>query len=133
MKRRPAITSFIVFIALCVSATYWTMLFLQPEPRATRATPPPNSIVPDLSVAATLLGGAVQAKVSSNFNLTGIIVSDPLAESLAIISANGKPARPFRLHAEIQPGVRIQEVQRSYVLLEQNSEIIRLELPVTNK
>jgi len=75
----------------------------------------------------------VQAKVSSNFNLTGIIVSDPLAESLAIISANGKPARPFRLHAEIQPGVRIQEVQRSYVLLEQNSEIIRLELPVTNK
>lgn len=133
MKRWPAITSFILFIALCVSVAYWTMLLTQPKPRAIRAAPPPAPIAPELSAAAALLGGTVQARTSNGFKLTGIIVSDPLAESLAIISADGKPARPFRLHAEIEPGVRIQEVQRRYVLLEHNGAIQRLELPVTNK
>lgn len=133
MKRWPAITSFILFIALCISVAYWTMLLLQPKPRALRAAPPPAKIAPQLSAAAALLGGAVQAKVSNNFKLTGIIVSEPLAESLVLIAADGKPARPFRLQAEIQPGVRIQDVQRSYVVLEQNGEITRLELPITHK
>ncbi|MFA5371249.1 MAG: type II secretion system protein N [Sideroxydans sp.] len=133
MKRWPAITSFILFITLCVSIAYWTMLFIQPKPRSIRAAPLPAQITPDLSVAATLLGGVVQAKVSNNFRLTGIIVSNPLAESLAIIAADGKPARPFHLQAEIQPGIRIHEMQRSYVLLEQNGEITRLELLPANK
>ena len=133
MKRYALITSFILFIALCASGTYWGMQFFQPQPRTMIAPPAAAPALPDVSAAAGLLGGRVQAAVASNFQLTGIILADRPAESLAIIAANGKPARPFRVQAEIQPGVSVQEVQRNYVLLSDHGTTKRLDLPLNAK
>lgn len=133
MKRWPAITSFILFIALCVSAAYWAMQFFKPQPRAMVVPPPATEHAPELSAAAGLLGGSMRGSVTGQFQLTGIILADHPVESIAIIAANGKPARPFRVHAEIQAGVSVQEVQRGYVLLQQNGKLQRLELPPARK
>ena len=88
---------------------------------------------PEVSEAAGLLGDRVQAAATSNFQLTGIILANHLSASIAIIAANGKPARPFRVHAEIQPGISVQEVHRDYVLLQTGEHEQRLELPLARK
>ena len=38
MKRLPLITSFVLFIALCVSAAYWAMQLFKPPLRRGRGT-----------------------------------------------------------------------------------------------
>jgi general secretion pathway protein C len=133
MKRWPAITSFILFIALCVSAAYWAMQFFQPPIRSIVAPPAAPQQAPELSAAAGLLGGSVQASAASNFRLTGIIIAGHPSDSIAIIAADGKPARPFRVNAEIKTGVRVQEIQPGYVLLQQNEKVQRLELPAAKR
>jgi hypothetical protein len=68
-----------------------------------------------------------------NFRLTGIIIAGHPSDSIAIIAADGKPARPFRVNAEIKTGVRVQEIQPGYVLLQQNEKVQRLELPAAKR
>ena len=130
MKRAPTITGFVLFIALCVSTTYWAMQFFKPRVRPMIAPPATSRLAPDLSGENR---GRVTGTAANNFQLTGIILADRPAESIAIIAANGTPARPFRVHAEIQAGVRVKEVQRDYVLLQTGEHEQRLELPLARK
>lgn len=132
MKRLPHFASLILFIALCASAAYWAMQFLQPPVRPIVAPPAAPQQTVELSAAAGLLGGA-QASGSSNFQLSGVIIADHPRDSIAILAVDGKPARPYRLNSEIKPGVRLQEVQRGHVLLNQNGVQQRLELPAATK
>jgi general secretion pathway protein C len=133
MKRAPLITSFILFIALCASAAYWVMQFLQPPPRPMVAPPSAAQSAPDISAAAALLGGKSHATLDSNFQLTGIILAGRPAERIAIIAANGLPAHPFRIHAEIQAKVSVQEIQQGYVLLSDHGAIKRIDLAESTK
>jgi general secretion pathway protein C len=128
MKRMPQITSFLLFIALCVSAAYWGMQLFNPPLRAVAA--PPQSIpTPSLDAAASLLGGQATAVVASNFQLTGVVMATNPAESVAILAANGKKPQAVRTNAEVVPGVTVKEVQRDHVLLSQGGVIKRVELP----
>jgi general secretion pathway protein C len=135
MKRLTLITSFVLFIALCVSAAYWAMLLFKPPIRAVVAPPEVQVIqpAPKLQAAASLLGGHSAVVSAGNFQLKGVLVaSDPLA-SVAILAANGKPARAFRTSAEILPGVTLGEINRRYVLLSEGGVIKRVELPEDSK
>jgi general secretion pathway protein C len=133
MKRWPLITSFILFIALCVSAAYWAMQLFKPPMRAIAAPPHAIRPLPRLDAAANLLGGHSIATVASNFQLKGVVVASNVNESVAILSANGKPAQAVRINAEVLPGVTVNEINRSYVLLSENGIIKRVELPVNAK
>lgn len=133
MKRWPAISSFILFIALCASAAYWAMQFFKPQARVMIAPPPATLHAPELSAAAGLLGGSSHGAAASNFQLAGIIFTDRPGESIAIIAVDGKPAKPFRVDNEIQSGTRIIEVRHGYILLEQSGKVQRLELPLARK
>ena len=95
MNRLPQITSFVLFIALCVSAAYWGMQLFNPPLRAVAAPPPSIQPTPSLDSAASLLGGHATAVVASNFQLTGVVMASNPAESVAILVANGK--KPQRL------------------------------------
>ncbi|MBI3478861.1 MAG: hypothetical protein HY016_00645 [Nitrosomonadales bacterium] len=134
MKRWPLITSFILFIALCVSAAYWAMQLFKPPVRPV-AAPPQTITLPttNLDAAAGLLGGHASAAVASNFQLKGVVVASNPAESVAILSANGKPPKATRVNTEVLPGVRLTEVQHRYVLLSDNGTIKRVELPADAK
>ncbi|MDX8385828.1 MAG: type II secretion system protein N [Gallionella sp.] len=130
MKNRlPLIASFILFIALCVSAAYWTMQIIKPPVRAIAAPPQSAQSAPSLNAAAGLFGGQRSYAVASNYQLTGVVVAAKPAESIAIIGINGKSAQAVKVGREVIPGITVQEVQRSHVLLSERGVVKRVELP----
>jgi general secretion pathway protein C len=133
MKRLPLITSFALFIALCVSAAYWAMQLFNPPLRAVAAPPQSTQARPNIEAAAGLLGGYTNAVVSSNFQLKGVVMASNPADSVAILAANGKKPQVVRTNAEVVPGVTVKEVQRDHVLLSERGVIKRVELPKNAK
>ena len=133
MKHLPLIANFILIIALCFSAVYWAMQLFSPTVRSV-ATPaltiqPP----PSLDAAAGLFGGHLNTASAGNFQLIGVIVASNPAESVAILATDGKPAQAIRTHAEVVPGVTLNEVNRRYVSLSEGGAIKRVELPEKTK
>ena len=130
MKRWPLLTSFVLFIALCVSATYWGMQFYKPPARPIAAPPPAVQAPPDPRAAVVLFGGRQgPVAVATNYQLRGVVASGTSGESVAILSADGKPPEAVRANREIQPGVIVKEVHPRYVLLQENGVLKRVELP----
>jgi len=129
MKRLPLITSFVLFVALCASVAYWAMQFIKPPVRAIAAPPLIERPVPPLDAAVGLLGGRSSFAVTSNFQLKGVVVASDPKESVAILAANGKPAKAIRTNHEVIPGVTVKEVQRDHVLLSEGGVIKRVDLP----
>jgi len=129
MKRMPLITSFILFIALCVSAAYWAMQLYKPAARPVAALPMTDLPAPDPESAASLFGGRATAVVASNFQLKGVVMASDPADSVAILAANGKKPQAVRTNAEVVPGVTVTEVQRDHVLLSEGGVTKRVELP----
>lgn len=130
MKRWPLLVSFVLFIALCVSATYWGMQLYKPPARAVAAPPPAVQAPPDPRAAVVLFGGRQgPVAVATNYQLRGVVSAGINGESIAILAADGKPAEAIRANREIQPGVIVKEVHPRYVLLQDNGVIKRVELP----
>lgn len=129
MRRWPIVISFVLFIALCASIAYWAMQFLKPPARPVAAPPPSVQPMPDLQVAASLFGGKGTAAVASNFQLKGVVVSGTPTDSVAIVSADGKPAQAVRANMEIAPGVKVKEVHSRYVVISDQGVEKRVELP----
>ena len=128
-KRFPLLTSFVLFVALCASITYWTIYFVKPadRPLAVKAQDGPIEI--PLEVAAGLFGGrAAKVAVASNFQLKGVIFAANATDGVAILGADGKPPVASRVNGEVMPGVTVKEVHRGYVLLSENGSIKRVEL-----
>lgn len=134
MRRLPHIVSFLLFIALCASAAYWAMQLFKPPVRPV-AVPPrvaQEEIRPD--AAATLFGSRKgSAAVASNYQLRGVIFSGNPRDSVAIISADGKPPQAIRADREVVPGVTIKEVHRDHVLLSEGGVTKRVDLPESAK
>jgi len=130
MKRWPLLVSFVLFIALCASATYWGMQLYKPPARAVAAPPPAVQAPPDPRAAVVLFGGRQgPVAVATNYQLRGVVSAGVTGESIAILAADGKPAEAVRANHEIQPGVIVKEVHPRYVLLQDNGVIKRVELP----
>ena len=133
MKRWPLVATFVLFIALCISAAYWAMQFLKPPLRAIAAPPQTAQPAPRLDAAARLLGGHSTAAVASNFQLKGVVVASDPAESVAILMANGKPAQAIRTNEEVAPGITVKEIHDRYVLVSEGGVIKRVELPADTR
>jgi general secretion pathway protein C len=129
MKRGPFVASFVLFIVLCVSVAYWAMQLFKPPTRAVAAPPQATQPAPKIDAAANLFGGRSTIAVASNFQLKGVVVSGTSAGSVAILSADGKPAQAVGVNAEVMPGVIVKEVHPRYVLLSEGGVAKRVELP----
>jgi general secretion pathway protein C len=129
MKRWPLITSFVLFIAMCVSGAYWVMQLFSPPLRAIAAPPQTLQAGPNLDAAAGLLGGRGSTAIASNYQLKGVVMASNPSESVAILVANGKKPQTVRTNAEVEPGVTVREVQRDHVLLSERGVIKRVDLP----
>lgn len=133
-KRLPLIASFLLFIALCASIAYWALQLFKPPLRPVAA--PPRVAKADVSpdAAAVLFGGRPgKAAVASNYQLKGVIMSGTARDSVAILSADGKPAQAVSVGMEVAPGVSIKEVYDDYVLLSEGGVIKRVDLPESSK
>jgi general secretion pathway protein C len=126
MKRISLILSVVLFIALCVTGSFWVMQLMKPEPRKISA-PPVQKPIADVESVAGLFGGAMAT--NTNYQLKGIILANPGSQSGAIIVVDGKPAQAFRINGEINPGVKLGEVHAGYILILDNGISKRLDLP----
>jgi general secretion pathway protein C len=134
MKRLPLAISFVLFILLCASIAYWGMQMFKPPLRPVAA--PPRAAAPEVRPegATALFGGrTAPAAVASNYQLRGVIFSGNARDSVAIISADGKPPQAIRVDSEVVPGVTIKEVHPGYVVLLENGATKRVELPETGR
>jgi len=114
-----------------VSLAYWALQLFKPAPRAVTAPPPASAPPLDLQAAAGLFGGRASVVVASNYQLKGVVAAGDNHDSVAILSANGKPAQSLRQGAEIAPGTVVKEVHRSYVVVSEGGVPKRVELPET--
>lgn len=131
MKRLPILVSFTLFVVLCASATYWSMQWFKPNARPVAAPMQQARIDVNPEAAAGLFGGRAAAVVpASNFQLKGVVVAKNMSESVAILSADGKPAEAIRINSEAIPGVTVKEVHQQYVLLSEGGINKRVDLPV---
>ena len=130
MKRLPVVVTFLLFVALCASAAYWVLQLWRPPVRQVAAPVTVASNDVQLDAAASLFGGrAAAVGVASNFQLKGVVVAENGRESVAILSADGKPAQAVRLNVEFQPGISVREVHSQYVLVSDGGVIKRVALP----
>lgn len=134
MKRMPLIVSFLLFIALCASIAYWGLQLFKPPTRPVAA--PPRAVRSDVSPddAVALFGGRPgKVAAASNYQLKGVILSGTAGDSVAILSADGKPAQAVGVGTEVVPGVTVKEVHREYVLLSDSGAVKRVDLPENAK
>lgn len=129
MKRLPGIAGFFFFLLLCASVTYWAMQWFKPPAREVSAAPPTAEYVPDLAAAAGLFGARMTVTVASNYQLKGVVVAGRPADSVAIIATDGKPAQAIAVNREVADGVKVKQVFRQYVMLEEGGVAKRLDLP----
>lgn len=129
MKRLPVLVSFALFIALCATIAYWVMEYTKPPLRP--IAPPPRAAQSDVTVtsAAQLFGGNRAVAVAANYQLRGVVVAGNPEESVAILSADGKPPQAVRAGREILPGTIVKEVAARHVLLSEGGVIKRVDLP----
>jgi len=126
MKKIPLISSLVLFVLLCVSGSYWVLQFIKPPVRKITA-PPAVLQSADVESVATLFGGAMA--VASNYQLKGIVLANPMNQSVAIIAVDGKANQAYPINSEISNGVRLVEVHADYVLLSDNGVNKRVDLP----
>jgi general secretion pathway protein C len=130
MKRWPLVASFLLFILLCASIAYWALQLFKPPLRPVAAPQQVATAEIRPEAAAALLGGGGERSDSAgNYQLTGVIFSGTPADSVAILSIEGKPAQAIRAGSEILPGVTVKEVHPAYVLLTDDGATRRVELP----
>ncbi len=116
-KRLPDIVSFLFFISVWVSLSFWLRLWLLPAlPTEATFTVAEHSI-PPISAAANLFGGSQQASALASVQLNGVIRSTRPQESVVIIATEGGPPRALRLHAEVMPGIVVKEINSRSVIL----------------
>lgn len=130
-KRLPLLFSLLAVIALSASIAFWVLALYKPPQRplaaiAETAMPDP---VPD--AAATLFGGQPASGAPSNYQLTGVVAAG--REGVAILVADGQPARAIQVGKEVVAGVVLREVHPKYVMLADGGMLKRIELATDAK
>jgi general secretion pathway protein C len=128
-KRLPEFVSLLLFMLLCACTAYWVMQLIKPPLRPVTAPPQAEDTQVDVTLAAGLFGGRGTVTVASNYQLLGVVAAKRDGESVAIISADGKPPQAVRQGKELLPGTSIKEVHSTYVLLSEGGVLKRVMLP----
>lgn len=131
MKRLPIVLTLVALIVLAASVAYWILQFYKPPQRPLAAAPVAALPDPGMDAAATLFGGQAVAEVAANYTLSGVIADG--AQSVAIISANGAPAKALVVGKELTPGVSVTEVHPRYVMLSDGGVMKRIDLAPDTK
>jgi general secretion pathway protein C len=132
VKRWNMVATFVLFIALCMTITYWAMQIFQPAQRPLAEPVVATGDNINLEAAASLFGGhGTKQRSASNYQLKGIVLASDPAQSVAILVENGKPPRAVRAGGEIASNVFVKEVQQQYVLLSEGGALTRIDLPQT--
>jgi general secretion pathway protein C len=129
MKRLPVIASFLLFLMLCASITYWLLQWMAPSTRPLIVPMPVERALPEMSAAANLFGGNAEAISAISVQLSGIIMANRGADSVAIIALPGKPARSLHVNAEVIEGLVVKKINSRSVVLSERGVDREVRLP----
>jgi general secretion pathway protein C len=129
MKRLPVIASFLLFLMLCASITYWLLQWMAPSTRPLIVPMPVERALPEMSAAAILFGGNAEAISAISVQLSGIIMANRGADSVAIIALPGKPARSLHVNAEVIEGLVVKKINSRSVVLSERGVDREVRLP----
>ncbi|WP_431475703.1 type II secretion system protein N [Massilia eburnea] len=128
MKRLPLICSVAAVAVLSASLAYWGMQLFKPKQRPIAAVPVAQVPEANMDAARGLFGGNTAVAAVSNYQLRGVVADTRGNGSVAIIAADGQPAKAFPVGAELSPGVSVKEVQPRHVILMEGGVQKRLDL-----
>jgi general secretion pathway protein C len=128
MKRLPIMSSFLLFLMLCASVTYWLMQWMAPATRPLVMPAQAERALPEMSAAANLFGGSTEAANPQGVKLTGIIHTKSANESIAIISLEGKPTRELKVGAEVSSTLVLKTIDTYSIVLLNNGVEQRISL-----
>jgi general secretion pathway protein C len=115
----------LVWVLAALSVAFWALRLLGPS-----GPPPPPTAVGRL-LGATVQVAAAPAVTNNRYVLTGV-VADRRQGGAALIAVAGQPPKPFRVGAEIEPGVRLTSVGARQAVLAAAADadpLATLELP----
>jgi general secretion pathway protein C len=131
--------TFALWALAAASAAYWGMMFsARPAPAASAAVPARSAPPVDPQAVARLLGAsplataaAPVASLASRFALVGVAMQGA-GKGAALVSVDGKPAKPYRVGTQIDEGIVLQSVQGRKAVLASAANgqpVLTLELP----
>ena len=101
------------------SVVYWGLRLSAPAAGPAFAPPPAEPIAADPQALARLLGAtpvvatpSAAPAASSRFVLLGVLTGTTSGGGAALIAIDGKPARPYRVGATVEPGLVLQSLGR---------------------
>jgi general secretion pathway protein C len=135
-------TAFALWLLVAASAVYWG-LKLAARPAAVSAPAPGRATVAvDPGAVARLLGGAPVGAVAaapslaSRFSLVGVVAGARSGGGAAVISVDGKAAKPFRVGSAVDENLVVRSVEGRRAVLGAPGEgppALTLELPPPRK
>lgn len=131
MKRMPLLLTLLALVALSASIAYWVLQLYKPDQRPLAVAPVAALPEPAVDAAATLFGGQAMTAVATNYQLTGVVAAG--RNSVAILVADGQPAKAFPIGKELSAGVVVKEVYPRYVMLSEGGVLKRIDLAVDVK
>ena len=113
----PRLATLLLWALAGATAVYWG-LKLSASPASTApAAAAPEPVVTDTQALARLLGAspvlaAAEAAPSaaSRFVLMGVLAGTASGGGAALIAVDGKPAKPYRVGANVEPGLVLQSL-----------------------
>ncbi|MBR7798415.1 type II secretion system protein N [Undibacterium fentianense] len=131
IKRLPIILNIILFGLLCAVLSFWGLQIFKPKIRPIQAPVVVDSFEPAVGQWGSMFGlSAVAESAPSSYQLKGVIVAAKPADSVAIIVVDGKPNFAVKIGKELMPGVKLEEVHASYVMVSESGVPRRIDLPV---
>jgi general secretion pathway protein C len=136
----PRLAAFVLALLLAASAVFWVLRWPARDSTAALPLAASTESLPgsNHTVVARLLGAglapvaaALVPDAASRFRLTGIIAS-ARGQGVALLSIDGKPAKPYHVGGPVEDGLMLQSVERRRAALASDAKApvsVQLELP----
>lgn len=132
----PGLPVFALTLALAAQLAHWTWVFIAPEQEFYNRNTAPTEILPAarLITLQHLFGSALPANVVSNdealssLRLKGVFAALSSKHSYAILNIGGKTDQTVRIGDVIQPGVTLKNVFPSYIVVNHEGVLKRVNL-----
>lgn len=139
--------TFALWALVGLTFVFWALKLAGGPSRFDLPAPPPRAVAAaDAQAIARLLGSGADAAaagssapvatLASRFQLVGVAAGAESGGGAAVISVDGKPARPYRVGTVIDEGLVLQSVQARSATLAAHRDgppLLTLELPPLKK
>lgn len=114
----PRLATLALWALAGASAVYWGLRLSAPATGPAPLAAAPDAVQADPQALARLLGAQAQAATAeaapaaSRLVLLGLLAGTESGTGAALIAVDGKPPKPYRVGASVEPGLVLQSLTR---------------------